>query len=134
LIVIDVSAALSWLFADERDDVSAAMLKCVVGTPTLVPALWRWEMQNALLMAERRGRIAVEDTGRILQELEALGIEVDSPQGLDACAGLTLARNFSLTAYDAAYLELAIRRNAKLMTRDGPLAQAAEQMGILWTP
>lgn len=134
MIVIDVSAALSWLFEDERDELSADMLQCVVRTPTFVPALWRWEMQNALLMAEGRGRVAPEDIACMLQELEALGIEVDARDAIDAPAELTLARKFSLTAYDAAYLELAFRRSAKLMTRDGSLARAAEQMGLLWTP
>lgn len=125
---------LSWLFADERDELSRAMLESVVRTPTLVPALWRWELQNALLTAVRRGRVSAEEIGRMVEELDALGIDVDSRQGLDASAELTLARKFSLTAYDAAYLELAIRRSAKLMTRDGSLVHAAEQMGLLWTP
>ena len=110
------------------------MLRTVVETAVIVPGLWRWELYNALLVAERRGRVSSEDIGRMLEEMQALRFEFDSTPNLDAATELTLARKFSLTAYDAAYLELAIRKSARLMTRDSELANAAEQMGLLWTP
>lgn len=110
------------------------MLEAIVASRAFVPALWRWEIQNGLLWAERRKRITGDDLTCMLDELDGLDIEVDVVERLQLGAELTFSRKFSLTAYDAAYLELAIRRNVKLMTRDTKLADAATQMGLLWEP
>lgn len=134
MVVIDASAALSWLLADERDGAAVAMLETLVEAGGFAPALWRWEVQNALLLAERRKRIGSEDVRLMLEEIEGLRLEIDGRADLEMGIELTLARRFSITAYDAAYLELAIRKNLKLMTRDAKLADAAAQMGLLWQP
>lgn len=134
MVVVDASAALSWLLADERDGAAVAMLETLVEAGGFAPALWRWEVQNALLSAERRKRIGAEDLRLMLEEIEGLRLEIDGRADLEMGIELTLARRFSITAYDAAYLELAIRKNLKLMTRDAKLADAAAQMGLLWQP
>jgi predicted nucleic acid-binding protein len=132
-VVLDASATLSWLFDDERDDRSRAMLDQLRSARAFVPALWRWEVQNALLISERR-TLAAEDAQRMLEDLQSLRIEIEAVRNEMLGAEIALARRFSLTAYDAAYLDLAIRRDAPLMTRDAKLADAAKQMGLLWTP
>jgi predicted nucleic acid-binding protein len=134
LVVVDVSAALSWLFADERDSRAVKMLNELVARGATVPPLWQWELQNALLVAERRGRVTSDQVRQILDDVEALPIGFDARTNMLLGPELTLARRFAISAYDAAYLELAFRKNLPLMTRDKQLAEAASDLGLLWKP
>ncbi|MGB8266488.1 MAG: type II toxin-antitoxin system VapC family toxin [Candidatus Velthaea sp.] len=134
-IVIDASIAIAWSFPDERDAESVAAGRYVLRERALVPALWRWEVQNVLRNAEKRGRISEDTTSHILRSLAALPLSVD-PSSTEVTFGaeLQLARRFALTAYDAAYLELAVRRGIRLATKDAALRAAAEQLDLLWKP
>jgi predicted nucleic acid-binding protein len=132
-IVIDASMALAWVFPDERDDDAVAAGRCVARERAVVPALWRWEVQNVLRNAEKRGRLGIRQLDDVLDSLRALRILVDAPEAEAGFgAELQLARRFSLSVYDAAYLELAVRRALLLATKDEALASAASQMGLLW--
>jgi predicted nucleic acid-binding protein len=92
----------------------------------VVPAHWRLEVGNALLMAERRGRIRAGRVDAVWRLLAALPIEVDAETNARAWEGAAeLARRHGLTLYDAAYLELAARRRLPLATFDGALVRAA---------
>jgi len=134
-IVIDASIAIAWSFPDERDQESVAAGEHVVRERALVPALWRWEVQNVLRNAERRGRIAENTTSHILRSLAAMPLSVDAASSeVTFGAELALARRFALTVYDAAYLELAARRGIRLATKDAALRSAAEQLDLLWKP
>lgn len=125
--VLDVSMALSWFLEDEFDARGAAVLALFPQAQALVPALWTTEMANALRNAERRQRLTRERADRIVADLLALPIIVD-PADLNGMRRvLTLARQYDLTPYDAAYLELAMRANVPLATRDRALERAAEQ-------
>ncbi|MHB8591863.1 MAG: type II toxin-antitoxin system VapC family toxin [Vulcanimicrobiaceae bacterium] len=133
--VLDASTALSWLFEDERDEEAIAMANAVVVNGAIVPPLFRWEIQNALLAAVRRKRISLDRATESLAALDELGITVDgfiltSP----LATGLGFTQRFGLTAYDAAYLELAVRRSVPLMTRDEKLKRAATDLRLLWKP
>jgi predicted nucleic acid-binding protein len=131
--VLDVSVAISWLFVDERDEDSQTMAHAVARYGALVPPLFRWELQNALLTAVRHGRMEPDQVKKHLESVEEIGVETDgSIMALPLTTGLGLAQRFQLTAYDAAYLELAIRRSAPLMTRDQKLARAAEALDLSW--
>jgi predicted nucleic acid-binding protein len=97
----------------------------------LVPALWRFEVANALLMAVRRKRIVAEDLDRILAELMLLNLREDDRGSERAwTATLALARAHGLASYDAAYLELALRSDGLLATFDRALAAAAAREGV----
>jgi predicted nucleic acid-binding protein len=86
---------------------------------------------NTLVVAERRGRINRAAAAAFLDLLAALPIVVDPESATHAWAGvITLAREPHLSAYDAAYLELALRRGLPLATRDQRLASAAETLGV----
>ncbi len=99
------------------------------------PALWRWEVANGLLMAERRKRIFPADCNRHLTELYALPVETDGNASQEAWnASLLLARKHSLTIYDAAYLELAIRQGVALGSLDTALRKAAKSEGVKLLP
>lgn len=133
LSVLDASAAVSWFFADLRDDESRAMSEAVIENGAIVPALFRWEVQNAFMTAARRKKLTFDDVALHLESLADLDLQVDdaalkSPM----TAGLGLAKRFTLTAYDAAYLELAVRRSLPLMSRDKSLRRAAEELRLLW--
>lgn len=134
-LVLDASAALSWIFADERNAESRAIAQAVLDEGAIVPALWRWEVQNALLVAERRGRISGDAAASALTYLSALPIEVESiGSSLSFGSEIETAQRFNLSAYDAAYVDLALRRGALVATLDGNLARAAEVLKIRWEP
>jgi predicted nucleic acid-binding protein len=119
---------------DEADDLAAEMARVIRRGGGWVPALFRWEVQNALLLAVRRGRIAAESVDAQLADLDHLKIFVDGiGVTLPFAQGIDLARRFGVTAYDACYLELAVRRGKPLMTRDARLASAARELGALWS-
>jgi predicted nucleic acid-binding protein len=133
--VLDASAALTWFFEDERDDLSLAMAEVVATSGALIPAPFRLEMQNALLQAFRRKRMSRVVVSRSLDDLDRLRLIVDSAgSNLTFNSGFALAERFSLSAYDAAYLELAERSKRPLMTRDKALRNAARAMRLLWEP
>jgi predicted nucleic acid-binding protein len=129
--VLDASTALSWCFKDERTARDLATLERLERAHAVVPAIWPLEMANALARAERQWRVNAGDIDDILPFLAQLniGIESDTPQ-----RGLTdifaLARRERLSAYDAAYLDLAMRRRLPLASRDRGLLAAAGRCGV----
>jgi predicted nucleic acid-binding protein len=131
--VLDASAALSWLFADERDEQALAMARAVGVHGALVPPLFRWEVQNALVFAVRRKRLSLDQATSLLHDLDAVSLIADEAiLHAPLSAGFGLAQRFELTAYDVAYVELAVRSSLPIMTRDGALARAAAELDILW--
>ncbi len=131
--ILDASAAIAWLFVDERDEAAVAMAQAVARQSAVVPPLFRWEVQNALLMAVRRKRLSLDGVAAALQALDELDCEVDRfIAGSPLATGLEYAQRFSLPAYDAAYLELGVRRRLPIMTRDENLARAAATLDLLW--
>ena len=127
-MVLDASVAVAWLLEDEDVPDAFAPFGAVAEPGAVVPQLWHLEIRNALLAAERRGRIAPNQVAARLADLNTLPIHVDQEPDLDAAMGL--ARDHRLTFYDAMYLELAIRRDAQLATLDDALARAAAVEGL----
>jgi predicted nucleic acid-binding protein len=130
-LVIDSSAALSWCFEDEASPESDALFERVRDQGALVPGLWHLEVANLLLQAEKRGRITTGDVATRLELIAELPIATDTETTARAWREiLALARAQGLTTYDAAYLELAIRRGLPLQTKDEALIAAAERSGV----
>jgi predicted nucleic acid-binding protein len=130
-LVIDSSAALSWCFEDEASPESDALFERVRDQGAVVPGLWHLEVANVLLQAEKRGRIAAGDVATRLELIAELPITTDTETTARAWREiLALARAEGLTTYDAAYLELAIRRGLLLQTKDEALIAAAERSGV----
>lgn len=124
--VLDASVTFAWCFADEASEAADALLDRVERDGAIVPGVWPLEVANVLLVAERRRRITPEIAGRFVDLLAALPIVVDDETGSRALGDtIDLARRLALTAYDAAYLELAKRRGLALATRDSDLRKAA---------
>lgn len=130
--VVDGSFALAWALPDESSDSAAAFLEGMSGEePLLVPSLWWFELSNGLVMAQRRKRLSEADASRALDLYRNLPVLTDEGAGPDLAWRLqSLAREHGLTAYDAAYLELALRRAAGLATLDDTLAKAAAKAGV----
>lgn len=129
--VIDASIALAWCFEDEASPGTDLVLEHVRDRGAIVPALWHLELGNVLLQAEKRSRIAMAEIAARLELIAALPIEVDQETTAHAWREtLALARAQGLTTYDAAYLELAVRRGIPLVTKDETLRVAAERLGV----
>jgi len=129
--VLDNSVALRWCFEDERTPATTALLEQVGESGALAPGLWPPEALNGLLVAERRGRLEASRRRRLVGFLRALPISLDDETPRQAwTATMGLAERFSLSAYDAAYLELAQRHALPLATLDRDLREAATELGI----
>ena len=133
-LVLDASMALAWQF--KRIDSGEALLaeealKRLDSMQATVPAIWYSEVASGILRGERQGVIEAEQSAYFLHELSQADIVMDeqSPRASQAMV-LALARNYGLTAYDALYLELAMRRAAVLATFDRKLAEAARAAGV----
>lgn len=126
--VIDASVAACWLFPDEGSAIADAARERMVAETAVVPAIWWFEIRNVLLVGERRNRIEPAQTTRALLLLSRLQIEVD--RAADDAVLIGLARRHQLSAYDAAYLELALRQDVPLATLDTAMARAAKAEGI----
>lgn len=133
-IVADASFCGAWMLPDEgssrADKVLAALLRRELELWT--PALWTYELANMLRSAHRRKRIeeeAIFDGLDLLAKVRARHFDV--PEGLAVERITRLALQFDLSAYDAAYLELADRLRAPLHTTDAHLADAARDLNLL---
>ena len=130
-LVLDGSIALAWTFLDETTAATRDAFEAVAEGGAWVPALWRLEVANALLMGVRRGRIDLAFRAAALADLAVLDISVDGETDGHAWgATLQLADRFRLTLYDAAYVELALRRALPLATLDRAMADAARALGV----
>ncbi|MXX35595.1 MAG: type II toxin-antitoxin system VapC family toxin [Gemmatimonadetes bacterium] len=130
--VLGCSVAVAWLLEDERIPEADELLdRLDDGGEAVVPGLWRLELGNVLAGAERRNRISGPGVARCLGILARLPIVTDPHTDERALREtLELARREYLTTYDAAYLELAMRRGLPLATLDRPLARAARRAGV----
>jgi predicted nucleic acid-binding protein len=122
--VLDCSVTLPWFLEDERTAFTDSLLLAAKRTEYWVPGIWYLEFPNALLVAERRRRI---ERSRRLEALDQVGkllLRAD-PDQVDMRAISAVAEKHDLSTYDAAYIELALRREFGLVTLDQDLAEAA---------
>ena len=130
-VVVDASTALAWCFPDETSDFADSVLVALEGRTILVPAVWSLEITNAVLVGERKKRLRQPEILRFTTLLENLPVLQDVQPVADHVRNvLPLARDYNLSAYDAAYLELSIRHSAPLATLDDRLEKAAKLAGV----
>jgi predicted nucleic acid-binding protein len=131
MFVIDASVALAWCFVDEASGDADDVLGRLERETALAPAHWPLEVANALRTAERRGRLDATDLPRLRALLAALPVEIAPVELTTAVGGvLEAARTYDLSAYDAAYLDLAAARAIPLATIDGRLRAASARAGV----
>jgi predicted nucleic acid-binding protein len=130
-LVLDASMTIAWLFRDERSATPQSVLRRVAREGAWVPSLWRLEVANVLRNAVRRKRCDEGYATRCLERLNRLRIIIDSETAAQAW-GTTrrLSSEHDLTLYDAAYLELAVRRRRPLASVDAVLIAAAKRIGL----
>lgn len=132
-LVLDASMALAWVFERENTeeaDCAERALLALTDAETSVPALWHTEVANALLVGERHRAIKEAQVINYLSRLQALPITTDTAApALRREVVMALGREHRLTAYDATYLDLALRTGSMLATFDGKLADAARRAG-----
>ena len=109
-IVTDASVALAWCFPDDANEYADRILVALEERAILVPALWSVEITNAVLIAERRKRIKPPEIRRFVELLDGLTVILDSQSVTESVSNiLPIAREYGLSAYDAAYLDVAVR-------------------------
>jgi predicted nucleic acid-binding protein len=130
--VADGSVTLALILPEEASDAVEARLGAALRKePALVPPLWWYEVSNALLTAVRRKRLTADEMEAALERLSNLPFDVDHLLDRVVAADIRrLAAAYDLTAYDAAYLELASRHRAALATLDDHLQRAARSAGL----
>ena len=130
-LVLDASMTVAWLFDDERTEAAHAVMRRVVAEGAIVPSLWRLEVANVLRNAVRRERCNEAYVDRSLTRLARLAIKRDEETDDHAWSSTRiLARKEDLSVYDAAYLELAIRRRMPLASCDKALLAAATRRKV----
>lgn len=135
MFVLDASVALAWCFEDEATPYADGLLARLQEDEAVTPAIWPLEVANGIRSAERRGRIDEREIPALTQLLMALPIRIEEvPLGAALKDVLPLARALGLSAYDAAYVDLALRRAAPLATIDEALARAATAAGAELLP
>jgi len=129
--VIDNSVVMAWYFEDEASDYTVSVLESLSKYDCIVPSVWPLEVANTLIVGERRGRATEARAARFIALLDALPIHVDPETIKHALSDtLQLAREHTLSSYDAAYLELAMREGVPLATQDKALKKAALNCGV----
>lgn len=130
-LVVDSSIAIAWCFTDEQDTYSQSVLDALASEPAFVPDLWHLEVANTLIVGERRKRSTQAETVMWMGFLAALPLTIDEETKIHAfSATANLARLHNLSVYDAAYLELAMRRALPLATLDEKLKSVARTSGV----
>jgi predicted nucleic acid-binding protein len=130
--VADSSVAIAWAVPSQATEGSVGLLDDVLtGVSFVVPVLWTFEVANSLLALRRRRVIQEEQYQRARRDLAELESIVDEEGPRLALEKISsIAQEYSLSVYDAVYLELALRRGLPLATRDAALNKAAKSAGV----
>jgi predicted nucleic acid-binding protein len=129
--ILDASVALAWVLEEQQAANANSVLAKLRTDTAAAPSIWPVEVANALLAAQRRGRLPAARVSQAIAFVLALQIEVRHA-ALEATLIDTreLARRESLTVYDASYLDLAMREGVALATLDQALMAAANRVGV----
>jgi len=131
-MVLDSSATLAWVYSDEITEPIRHVFNLVSENGAWVPGLWKLEVANILEMGARRGRHDAAFRNSTLADLALLPISIDTETDRQAWgATLQLSERHRLTLYDAAYLELALRRGLPLGSLNADLRRAAQAEGVV---
>lgn len=126
--VLDNSVLCGWFLANQATAYGDAVAEMLPSCDAYAPWLLQLEFTNVLRTACRRGAMTLTTARTVVDQIGLLPIRIDEAPPTPA-ALLSLALRFNLTSYDAAYLELALRLQLPLATRDEELAEAAWASG-----
>lgn len=128
--VADNSVVIAWFSRGQATPYTDRIYKRLAKDEVVVPSVWPYEFANALAVLERRRILTMPLADEIIGKAARLVTRIDAPPVSPAVL-LALARQHGLSAYDAAYLELAQRLGVPLAAKDSPLATAAKKLGLL---
>ncbi len=132
--VLDNSVTMRWFFGDgSPQDLAYAgkVLDAMKHDNAVVPVTWGLEVANVIARAEARALVTEARSSAFLEMLGDVDIEADTATFVHVLSDtLQLARRYQLSAYDASYLELALRRGISLATLDEDLQKAARKAGV----
>jgi predicted nucleic acid-binding protein len=135
--VLDNTVTMAWCFAEEATDLSETLLRRLsdLTDSAVVPALWLYEVVNVTELAVRKERITAEKARAFLESLADLPIEIENPGVTQMFTFVrALASQYRLTAYDASYLELALRHGLPIASSDKALVKASRAAGVSLVP
>jgi len=127
--VLDNSVLCGWFLANQATDYGDAVARQLAQHDAHAPWLLQLEFANVLRTAIRRGNLEISAARELVDQVALLPIRID-PSPPTPATLLSLALRFNLTSYDAAYLELALRLQRPIATRDADLAEAAWAAGM----
>lgn len=131
VFVLDCSITLAWCFTNEATTYTENVLESTQNALIHVPNLWLLEIGNILCIAEQKKRISRAQFEGFIADISCLPITIDACSTFSWMSHvIDLARQYSLTTYDASYLELALRLELPLATLDNALLRAAKQTGV----
>lgn len=135
MIVLDASLTVAWLLDEHHAVLPPALRDALPDVPIRVPAHWPVEVANALSVYLRARRIPASDLVEFMYGLDGFEIHVEPSVDLDAIGPLAqFAITQELTAYDAAYVQLALHDGAILATLDKAMRAAAQRLRIPLLP
>jgi predicted nucleic acid-binding protein len=127
VIVVDCSYTMAMVMPDERRPRSLALAE---ESQLVAPQIWRYEVANALSMAVRRGRLEADRATMLSRRVDDYGVDLDRGD-ITVHQRYIAARTHDLSAYDAAYLDLALHRRYGLATLDARLGDLARRLGLV---
>jgi predicted nucleic acid-binding protein len=130
-LVVDASVAVGWFVPSQSSALTRAALEAAAESGGVVPAHFAIEVLRALRRSERRGLLLSAEILISVENLEQIGLHVDGANPIERLAAIQrIAKRTALTASDAAYLDVAVRHNIALATRDAALARGASSIGV----
>ena len=134
--VLDNSVTMRWFFGDGKPQELAYardVLEAMKTADAVVPVTWGLEVANVIVKAEAKGLVTEAESQAFIGILDGAAIDLDSATFSQALSDtLQVARRYRLSAYDASYLELALRAGLPLATLDEALRKAAKRAGVKW--
>lgn len=134
--VLDASVTMCWFFLDGKPAERTYALRVLdvmkqSETSALVPVTWGLEISDVIGKAEMKGLITEAQSEAFLEMLGSIDISADTATFSRALSDtLQISRRYRLSAYDASYLELALREGLSLATLDADLQKAAIKAGL----
>jgi predicted nucleic acid-binding protein len=129
--VVDNSVVMAWCFDDESSRYTDAVLDSLKESAAYVPSIWPLEVANVLLVAQKRGRLSRAKSILFMNMLNALPISMEIENRMRIFGEVfSLGSDLGITAYDASYLDLAMRKGIPIATLDTSLRKAAKKCSV----
>ena len=128
--ILDCSVYMSWCLREETSGVSSRILNSLTKNTIVVPSLWLYEVANTLAVSVRRKKLTTAEAQMLVNDIPLLSISFDAPMVENVSRVFQVANEYKLSAYDAAYVELALRLNIPIASLDKDIIRVSKKTGI----